>query len=67
MCQVNVYLGDEKIMDDVIFVEPIPEGTRLVKLFEPPIIVPAVIQQIDFMKNVLVLGSKEQEVNNAGN
>jgi hypothetical protein len=36
MCQVAVYLDDEKIMDDVMLVEPVPEGIRLVKLFEPP-------------------------------
>ncbi len=57
MCQVAVYLDEEKIMDDVMLVEPIPEGVRLVKLFEPPMMVTAVIRQIDLMKNKLYLES----------
>ena len=44
MCQVAVYLDEEKIMDSVMLVEPIPEGIRLVKLFEPPLVVTAVIR-----------------------
>jgi predicted RNA-binding protein len=57
MCQVAVYLDEEKIMNDVMLVEPIPEGIRLVKLFEPPLVVTAVIRQIDLMKNKLFLES----------
>ena len=60
MCQVAVYLGDEKIMDSVMLVEPIPEGVRLLKLFEPPMVVPATIQRIDLMKNKLFLEKIEQ-------
>ena len=59
MCQVAVYLDDEKIMDDVMFVEPIPEGVRLIKLFEPPQEIHAVIRQIDLMKNKLFLDGIE--------
>jgi len=66
MCQVAVYLDDEKIMDSVMLVEQTPEGIRLVKMFEPPRVVPAVIRQIDLMKNKLVLETVEQEVNHAG-
>ena len=36
MCQVAVYLDEEKIMDSVMLVEPIPEGVRLTNLFERP-------------------------------
>ncbi|MBU0510246.1 MAG: CooT family nickel-binding protein [Chloroflexi bacterium] len=61
MCQVAVYVDDEKIMDDVMFVEPVPEGVRLIKLFEPPLVVPAIIQRIDLMKNKLFLAKIEQE------
>jgi len=60
MCQVAVYLGDEKIMDSVMLVEPIPKGVRLLKLFEPPMVVPATIQRIDLMKNKLFLEKIEQ-------
>jgi predicted RNA-binding protein len=57
MCQVAVYLDEEKIMDSVMLVEPIPNGVRLMKLFEPPMEVTAVIRQIDLMKNKLILES----------
>ena len=57
MCQVAVYLDEEKIMDSVMLVESVPEGVRLVKLFEPPMMVTAVICQIDLMKNKLYLES----------
>ena len=30
MCQANVYLNDEVIMRDVMIVEPVPEGIRLI-------------------------------------
>ncbi|MCB8920311.1 MAG: CooT family nickel-binding protein [Ardenticatenaceae bacterium] len=61
MCQVAVYLDEEKIMDSVMLVEPIPEGVRLVKLFEPPLVVTAVIRQIDLMKNKLYLESTKPQ------
>lgn len=68
MCQVAVYLDGEKIMDDVMLVEPLPEGIRLVKMFEPPRVVPAAIRQIDLMKNKLILETVEQdEENHEGN
>ncbi len=60
MCQVAVYLDDEKIMDDVMFVEPTPEGVRLIKLFEPPRVVPAAIRRVDLMKNKLFLEKIER-------
>jgi predicted RNA-binding protein len=60
MCQVAVYLDDEKIMDDVMLVEPVPEGIRLVKLLEPPRVIPAVIRQVDLMKNRVVLETVKQ-------
>ena len=67
MCQIAVYLDDEKIMDDVMFVESLSEGVRLIKMFEPPRVVPAVIRQIDLMKNKLILEKVEQEKEYEGN
>jgi predicted RNA-binding protein len=55
MCQIAVYLDDEKIMDSVMLAEPTPEGIRLVKMFEPPRVILATICQIDLMKNKLYL------------
>ena len=44
MCLTNVYLNGEEIMSDVAEVEPTTEGVRLTKLFEPPPVVQAAIQ-----------------------
>ena len=60
MCQATVYLDGEEIMRDVLLLEPIPEGIRLVTLFEPVQVVPAVIRKIDLMKHLVLLESREE-------
>jgi predicted RNA-binding protein len=60
MCQVAVYLDDEKIMDDVMLVEAVPEGILLVKLFEPSRVIPAAIRRVDLMENKVFLDTVEQ-------
>lgn len=67
MCQLAVYLDDEKIMDAVMRVEATPDGVQLVKMFEPPRQVMASIRQIDFMKNKLMLESLPEEGEDHGN
>ena len=63
MCQATVYLDGEKIMEDVMIVEPTAEGVRLVKLFEPMMFIPAKIQKIDLMKHQVILeATPESEV-----
>jgi predicted RNA-binding protein len=64
MCQVAVYLDDEKIMDSVMLVEQTHEGVRLTKLFEEPRLVPALIRQVDLMKNRLILETMTREEKN---
>jgi len=65
MCQATVYLDGEKIMEDVMLVEPVVEGVRLVKLFEPMRVVPAMIRKIDLMKHQVILESvAESEIEN---
>ncbi len=59
MCQAAIYLDGEKIMEDVMLVEPVSEGVRLVKLFEPVRIIPAVIKKIDLIKNQILLEALE--------
>jgi predicted RNA-binding protein len=64
MCQATVYLDGEEIMKDVLLVEPLSEGIRLVSFFDEPRIVPAVIRQIDLLKHRVVLetvGEKETD------
>ena len=63
MCQATVYLIGEVIMQDVLMVELVPEGVRLIALFEPVRVVPAVIRQIDLIKHKVILESlQESEV-----
>lgn len=57
MCQATVYLDGEVLMQDVLMVEPLPEGIRLIALFEPVQVVPAVIRQIDLIKHKVILES----------
>lgn len=63
MCQATVYLDGKEIMRDVMLVEPLAEGVRLVAFFEPPQVIPAVIQQIDLIKHRVVLISKKGSEN----
>jgi len=60
MCQATVYLNGEVIMRDVLMVEPIPEGVRLIALFEPVQVVPAAIRQIDLIKHRVILESLQK-------
>lgn len=61
MCQATVYLDDVVVMQDVMIVEPVPEGVRLIALFEPVKILPAVIRQIDLIKHRVILESLEEK------
>ena len=60
MCQAAVYLDGEKIMEDVLFVEPGTDGIHLVKLFEPIQIVQATILKIDLMKHKIYLETSKE-------
>lgn len=55
MCQATVYLDDKEIMQDVVRVESLPEGVRLITFFEPPRLIPATIRQIDLLKHRVIL------------
>ncbi|MFL7891659.1 MAG: CooT family nickel-binding protein [Anaerolineales bacterium] len=57
MCEATVYLDGQEIMRDVMMVEPVPEGIRLIALFEPVQVIPAFIRQIDLMKHRVLLES----------
>jgi predicted RNA-binding protein len=59
MCQATVYLDDKEIMRDVLLVDLLPEGVRLVTLFEPVQVIPATIHQIDLLKHRIFLISQK--------
>jgi predicted RNA-binding protein len=60
MCQASVYLNGQVETRDVLLVEPVLEGVRLVALFEPVRVVPAAIRQIDLIKHRVILESFEE-------
>lgn len=64
MCQATVFLDGKEIMRDVLLVEPVPEGIRLVTFFEPVQVVPAVIRKIDLIKHLVILESREETEEN---
>lgn len=59
MCQTTVYLeqdGERRLfMEDVMRLAVTPGGVTLSKLFEPPIKVPATVQELDFNKHTATL------------
>jgi len=59
MCQATVYLDEEKIMEDVIWVEPTQDGVLLRTFFEAPRVVKGVIKGIDLLKHRVLLASVE--------
>jgi len=61
MCQATVFLDGEELMRDVMLVEPLPEGVKLVAFFEPVKIIPAKILQIDLIKHRIFLESLNGE------
>jgi predicted RNA-binding protein len=61
MCQAVVYLNEKEIMRDVVRIEPLPEGVRLITFFEPPRLVPAAIREIDLLKHRVLLEPLPEE------
>ena len=55
MCQATVYLNDQQVAEDVIWLEPTEEGVELRTLFEEPRVIPGVIVGIDFLKHRVLL------------
>ncbi len=66
MCQATVYMKqngkEEKIMSDVILLEPAAEegALRLQAFFEEPVTVRASIERIDFLKHTVTLVPLEE-------
>jgi predicted RNA-binding protein len=60
MCQATVYLNGKVIMQDVMLVEPVSDGVRLVALFEPVQVVSAFIRKIDLMSHKVILESPQE-------
>jgi predicted RNA-binding protein len=61
MCQATVYLDGEKVMEDVIWLEPTEDGFLLRALFEEPHEVRGRLEGIDLLKHRVLLTSKAKE------
>jgi predicted RNA-binding protein len=55
MCQATIYLDGKEIMQDVTLVEILPDGVRLKAFFDTPVVLPAVIRQIDLLKHRIMM------------
>lgn len=60
MCQATVYLGDERVAEDVISLRTVQGGVKLRTLFEEPKFVPARVAEIDFLKHRVILEPMEE-------
>ncbi|MBN1140025.1 MAG: CooT family nickel-binding protein [Anaerolineae bacterium] len=60
MCQATVYLDEQKIMEDVIWLEPTADGLRMRTFFSDPVEVRARLVGIDLLKHRVLLKSAEQ-------
>ena len=61
MCQATVYLDQEKIMEDVIWLEPTEDGVLLRTFFEEPKEVKGKLKSIDLLKHRVLLTSIAQK------
>jgi predicted RNA-binding protein len=61
MCQATVYLGDQEVARDVIWLEPTAEGVSLATFFEDPKFVHGRIRRIDFLKHRVMLEPLEDD------
>lgn len=67
MCQAKVLLDGEQIMEDVVYVEVAEEGVYLSKFFEEPILVKAVLRNMDLLKHAVILESQsDTEADSSG-
>lgn len=55
MCQASVYLDQERIMEDVIWLEPTQDGILVRTFFEEPQEIKGVLQGIDLLKHRVLL------------
>jgi predicted RNA-binding protein len=59
MCQVAVYLNQERIVEDVIWVEPVKDGILAKTFFDDPVHIKGTLKGIDLLKNRVILVSDE--------
>lgn len=60
MCQATVYLDEQKIMEDVVWLEPTADGVLLRTFFGEPQKVEGTLLGIDLLKHRVLLASADQ-------
>lgn len=60
MCEATVFLDDEVILRDVMSIQVVPGGVRLTSMFEPGLVVPAAIREIDLSNHRVHLAALRQ-------
>ena len=61
MCQATVYLDEERVMQDVIWLEPTEGGFTMRTFFGEPMTVKGKLKGIDLLKHRVLLTSDERE------
>jgi predicted RNA-binding protein len=59
MCQATVYLDEQKIMEDVVWLEPTAEGVLLSTFFGEPQEVKGTLLGIDLLKHRVLLSTAD--------
>jgi predicted RNA-binding protein len=62
MCQATVYLDDELVMRDVIWLEPTRDGFSMRTFFEEPVTVRGKLKGIDLLKHHVLLTSNDRDL-----
>lgn len=55
MCQATIYLGEQKVAQEIIRLQPVGNGVQLETFFEEPWLVRGIIKEIDFLKHRVLL------------
>jgi predicted RNA-binding protein len=61
MCQATVFLKDQEVARDVIWLERVENGVRMATLFEEPQLVSGRVDHIDFLKHRVWLEPLEEK------
>lgn len=59
MCQATVYLDEQKVMEDVIWLEPTADGFLMRTFFDEPQKVKGTLRRIDLLKHRVLLTSAD--------
>ena len=61
MCQATVYLDEERVMQDVIWLEPTEDGFTMRTFFGEPMTIKGKLKGIDLLKHRVLLTSEERQ------